>query len=533
MPRGIRRSRGPKPAVALAVIAVVLLGGLAASAQRRTGPPVGRAVPRSPAPQAAPLDAERAGAFLEADRRHLSYLPGEVLVKFKPGTTDAGRQRALRALRSRPTVDRLTWRGDVARLVDPAEPDAPLLAARLASQPEVEFAQPNYIRRFPREALARVRPMRAGATPAGFPDDPDYRDLQWNFSLLDMPAAWDINPGGLSSVIVAVIDTGLTTDPVTLTRPLWTGQRIETVALPFTTNPDLSTSRIVAPRDFAFEPGSRVLDFDGHGTHVAATIGEDANNQNSLAGMAYRTRIMPVKVCVSFWEILLARSATGTPGYVPSDAGGCSTEDIAAGIRYAADNGARVINLSLGGQDPSPIERDAILYAISKGAFVAASMGNGFEQGNPTEFPAAYAPSIDGLMSVGAISKSRARARYSSTGSHIEIVAPGGDSHDGGGEDEGFVWQVTLFPPDQDVFTSPRPRFDRYVEVGYTGTSMATAHVSAMAALLVSQGITRPQAIEAVIKATAADLGTAGWDDQFGYGLIQPRAGLFGLGIAR
>jgi serine protease len=240
---------------------------------------------------------------------------------------------------------------------------------------------------------------------------------------------------------------------------------------------------------------------------------------------------MPVKVCVGFWELMLERAAAGVPGYLPTSAGGCPSEDIAAGIRYAVDNGARVINLSLGGSDPAPVEREAILYAISQGAFVATSMGNAYETGNTPDFPAAYAPAIDGLMSVGAIGKSRTRAYYSSTGSHVEIAAPGGSGRDGGGEDEGFVWQVTLLPPDQDVIETPRPRFDRYVEVGFSGTSMAAAHVSAMAALLISQGVTNPRAIEALIKSTAIDLGSSGRDDEFGYGLIQPREALFGMGI--
>jgi serine protease len=363
------------------------------------------------------------------------------------------------------------------------------------------------------------------------PNDPSYRDLQWNLSLLGMPAVWDINPGGSASVIVAVVDTGLTSAPASLTRRLWTGQGFEMVTLPFDVHPDLARERILAPQDLAFERGDLVLDFDGHGTHVASIIAEESNNDESLAGMAYRTRLMPVKVCVGFWELMLQLGTDGVPGYLPADAGGCASEDIAAGIRYAADNGAHVINLSLGGSEPAPAEREAIVYAIQRGAFVATSMGNDYEQGNTPEFPAVYASSIDGLMSVGAIGKSRTRAYYSATGSHLEIVAPGGDSRDGGGEDRGFIWQVTLLPPDQDVFESPRPRFDRYVEVGYSGTSMAAAHVSATAALLVSQGVTNPRAIEAILRATAADLGSTGRDNEFGFGLVQPRLALFGMGI--
>jgi serine protease len=348
-----------------------------------------------------------------------------------------------------------------------------------------------------------------------------------------MPRAWDINPGGSSTVTVGVVDTGVTSEPATLTRPLWVGQRFETVDLPFGISPDLSASRIVSPRDFAFEPGTRVLDFEGHGTHVASTIAEDGNNARSLAGIAYNARLMPVKVCVGFWELMLERAAFGVSGYIPPDSGGCATEDIAAGIRYAVDNGAKVINLSLGGEEPAPIERDAILYAVANGAIVVCSAGNNFEHGNRPDYPASYGPSIEGLLSVGAVGKSRTRAYYSGTGAHVEIAAPGGSSRDGGDEDEGFVWQVTLRPSDQDILDTPRPRFDRYSEVGYSGTSMAAAHVSAVAALLVSQGVTNPKAIEAILKTTALDLGTPGRDVSFGYGLVQPRTALFGMGIRR
>ena len=172
------------------------------------------------------------------------------------------------------------------------------------------------------------------------------------------------------------------------------------------------------------------------------------------------------------------------------------------------------------------------MYAVQKGAFVAAAMGNDGDGGS-IEYPAGYS-SIQGLMAVGAVGKSKARAYYSSTGGHLEVVAPGGSDQDGAtADDAGVVWQVTLRRGDQDPFVSPRPRFDRYVEAGYMGTSMATPHVVALGALLMSQGVTDPRAVEAIIKATALDLGPVGRDAQYGYGLIQARAALFGLGIAR
>jgi serine protease len=505
-----------------------------AGQQRVSGPVVGRASARQ-ADTFPPRTRDQVNALVEAAVRHLDHVPGEVLIKFRTGVTPAGRTRALSAVRSRPSEEALQWTGPVARLRDPGEPDANRLAAQLRSQPEIEFAQPNYIRRIPaRVARPRVSPIRVGAlaTPSRVPTDPSFAALQWNMRLIDAPGAWTINPGGSVDVIVAVLDSGLTTTSAVLTRPLWTGQQFEDVPLRFEMTPDLPLSRVVFARDLAFEPGEDPFDFEGHGTHVASTIAEEANNAIGLAGLAYNVRMMPVKVCLGFWDLMVLRASFGITGYLPSDAGGCTDADISEGIRYAVDSGARVINISLSGPGESPAVLDALQYAVSRGTFVAAAMGNAFEQGNDVEYPAAYAPAIAGMMSVGAVGKSKTRAYYSSTGSHIEIAAPGGsDLDDDGAEDEGFVWQITLLPPDVDPLDTPRPRFDRYVEVGYIGTSMATPHVSALAALLISQGIEHPAAIEATIKRTAQDLGSAGKDDQYGHGLMQARTALYGLGI--
>jgi serine protease len=439
------------------------------------------------------------------------------------------------ALRSRPAENQLHWSGDLARLHDDSEPDAERLSSQLSAQAEVEFAQPNYIRKRPAwTSPSAVAPLSVGPGVLGKPNDPDYSGYQWNFSLLNMPAAWDINPGGSSLITVAVIDTGVTVASSTLSHKLWTGQKFETVSLRFAGSPDLSSSRFISPLDYAFDIGSaNVRDFDGHGTHVASTIAEDANNQLSLAGMAYKVRIMPVKVCTGFWELMLSRADSNITGYPPTDSGGCSDEAIAQGIMYAVDNGARVLNISLGGSAPAPAIRNALAYAVGKGAFVAIAVGNEGDSGNVPEYPAAYAPGIDGVMSVGAIGKSKTRAYYSSTGSQLEIAAPGGSDRDGGGLDKGFVWQVTLIPDDSDPLVSSVPRFDRYSEIGYIGTSMATPHIAATAALLMSQGVTSPKAIEAIIKASALDLGSPGRDDEYGYGLVQPRTALFGLGISK
>jgi serine protease len=464
------------------------------------------------------LTPERALAIVLARDRKLDYVPGEVLVRFRAGVTGTAQQRALSALRSRPSVDDLRWIGDVAIVADRNELDANILAAQLASQPEVASAEPNYL-------------YRTSHTP----NDPGFIQRQWNMTALDMPRAWDINPGANDTIIAAVLDTGITSVARTYTFQTWNGRATQNVPVPFTMNPDIKASRIVDARDLVFWDGP-VLDMHGHGTHVASTIGEDANNSLAEAGIASRVKLMPVKVCVGYWEVQFVMSASGYRGFVPTDVGGCPTSEVAEGIRFAADMGAKVINLSLGGTEPAPIVRDALSYAVGKGAFVAIAMGNEYEDGNPISYPAAYAADLDGVMSVGAVGPSLARAFYSNTGAHLEISAPGGDDRDGGAA--GMIWQATIFRGDSDPGRVISPRFDRYAESAYEGTSMAAPHVAGIAALIISQGVTKPAAIESLIKRTGRFLGppnaaTPGRNDEYGYGLIQPRAALLGFGLAR
>jgi len=234
--------------------------------------------------------------------------------------------------------------------------------------------------------------------------------------------------------------------------------------------------------------------------------------------MAFNVSIMPVKVIGDLWDFVFAQ-ATGTD------------DTVAQGVRYAVDNGAKVLNLSIGRLGPpAPVIQSALTYAVSHGAFVAVAAGNEFLEGNPIERYAELGPAIEGVMAVGAVARNRQRAPYSNTGSYVEIVAPGGDQVADG--QTGGILQQTF---DEDFVFPPigPPRFDVFVYAYEQGTSMATAHVTGMAALLMQQGITDPAAIEAAIKRFATDLGPAGRDDQYGYGLINVRAALRGMGLAR
>ena len=172
------------------------------------------------------LTPERAMALADAASQRLDYVPGEVLVKFNPGVNAVGQERALAALRSRPNSNGLRWVGDVAVWTDPFERDSTILAAQLRAQPEVAYAEPNYL-------------YRAHTTP----NDPGFAPRQWNFAALDMPRVWDINPGGKDSVTVAVVDTGITSVAQSFFLPTWNGSAVQNVLVPFALNPDLAAAR--------------------------------------------------------------------------------------------------------------------------------------------------------------------------------------------------------------------------------------------------------------------------------------------------
>jgi serine protease len=348
-----------------------------------------------------------------------------------------------------------------------------------------------------------------------------------------MERAWDINPGASTSDTVDVLDSGMAYTNIafdlTQTRPRSIDgvvfPALGTVHLPFAAAPDLvGSGRIVSPFDFIWDDATPV-DLDGHGTHIAGTIGQLTNNSNGVAGMAFNVKLMPIKVIDGFWDDYFESPFVGTD------------DIVALGIRYAADNGAKVLNMSIGRDGPpAPVVRDALTYAVSKGAFVAVAGGNEFFDGNPVPRYAETATSIEGVVSVGSVGRDRLRASYSSTGSWLEITAPGGDSLRTG--ITGMIVQQTYDFDFTDTFLNGAvgfraPRFDLLEYVYYEGTSMATAHVSGLAAMLYQQGITKPAAIEAAIRRSATDLGTSGRDDQYGHGLINARAALRGLGISR
>jgi serine protease len=440
------------------------------------------------------------------------YVRGSVIVKFKDSISHDQRITALSTVRATSLPAPSYADFDIVSIDPTADPET--VARNLSVRPDVEYAQARY----------RVRPTFV-------PNDPLY-SRQWNFALLDMEQAWDLNLGASSQVVVAVLDTGIAYRNGTI-RYVAQGFSVQgtpfpalgAVTIPFAAAPELGGPvRFVAPHDFIWDDSTPV-DMDGHGTHVAGTVGQLTNNGIGVAGMAFNVRLMPVKVIATDWDFVFG---------APND----GTDDVVArGIRYAVDNGANIINMSLGrGGPPAPAVEAAIQYAVGHGVFVAVAAGNEAQQGNEPNRVAEFARKIDGMVAVGAIGRDRVRAFYSTTGSYVELVAPGGDELRNG--TTGGILQQTYDSDLVDTISSGPvqfgpPRFDVFVYNYYQGTSMATPHVAGFAALLYQQGITSPAAIEAIMKRSATDLGLPGRDDEYGDGLINPRAALRGLGLLR
>lgn len=274
------------------------------------------------------------------------------------------------------------------------------------------------------------------------PNDP-LREQQWALGTIAAYDAWDITTGG--PIVVAVIDTGVDAS-----------------------HPELA-GRVLGGFN-AITGSTDVSDDNGHGTAVAGLIAASGDNGVGIAGMCWGCVILPIKACLS--------------------SGRCRDSSVISAIRWAIDNGARIINLSLGGALASPALHEAVRYATERGVLVVAASGNERAEGNAPNYPAAYPETV----AVGASGYGDEVTGFSNTGEFIDLVAPGVDI-------------ATTTPGNSYALA--------------TGTSFASPFVSGAAALVMT---IRPDLsgadVRCILSVAADDRGELGRDGEYGYGRL-------------
>jgi subtilisin family serine protease len=331
--------------------------------------------------------------------------------------------------------------------------------ARLQSHPAVEWAEPNYLLR-----LDFV------------PDDPYYASHQGNPSSggyllnMEMEQAWDLSQGD-PQIVIAIIDTGIDLAHGDLAAGIWVNQDEEAgngVDDDFNGYVD-----DVNGWDF-FAGSNSPLDLHGHGTHVSGIAAARINNGLGVAGVAGAATIMPLGI------------------FHPSGFG--TYADLIEAIIYATDNGADVINMSLGAVSYSRGEEAAVNYAWENGVVLVGAAGN--NSNDAVHYPAAH----DNVLAVSSVTANDSRSSFSSYGNFVDLAAPGSS-----------------------IISCRRGN-------GYgmmSGTSMATPHVAGLAALVLSRNPTLTNAeVRQVLESTADDLGEVGWDRFYGHGRVNGRRAL-------
>ena len=456
---------------------------------------------------------------------YLDYVPGEVIVKFKPNIGSRASQYmgsgklqsqgvpSLEALLQRYQVTQVQplYRGigvsaaATAALVRQKFPQRAAHAPKGAPIPDLENLYRVTMNPGARvlEAVKAFRkdPSCVYAHPnvrhhlLFVPNDPyfgssgswgqDYRDL-WGLALIEAERAWDLTTG--KNVVVAVIDTGVDYQHDDLRQNVWRnlgeieGNGIDDDANGY--KDDI--------RGWNFESSNNdPLDTLGHGSHVAGTIAATGNNGRGVIGLAFQSQVMPLKTSLR-------------------------TDELVKALHYAADNGAKVISNSWGSLVPIPAIQEAVEYAYAQGCVIVAAAGN--ENLEDGVYPANY-PQV---ISVAATTHLDQKAEFSSWGPKIDVGAPGGDSTP---LNRGFPF------PERNILSLRAAGTNMYRDdaasiVGTSyyrarGTSMATPHVSALAALILARHpeFTNEQVRQA-IRTSAEDLTPAGWDPWVGYGRI-------------
>ncbi len=301
----------------------------------------------------------------------------------------------------------------------------------------------------------RASPLVRGADVEGeqvarlVPNDALYHSFQWNMRRIGAEQAWDLRPSA-PDVVVAVLDTGVDLG-----------------------HPDLKANLVDGGYDFINDTPIP-QDDESHGTAVAGIIGAVGNNQEGVAGLAWRAKILPIK-------------ALNARGRGPDSA-------MVRAIVYAVDHGAKILNISSTGARFSAALEEAVVYAQERGALIVAAAGNTGDQGDAATYPAAF----DGVVAVGAVDEQDQVPEFSQRGSFVQLAAPG-----------------------VQVASTAWPGAGRGQYADQSGTSIAAPHVSGVAALLREM---RPDLSAAEIvdtlRRSADDLGRPGPDDASGAGVL-------------
>ncbi|MBN1806248.1 MAG: S8 family serine peptidase, partial [Sedimentisphaerales bacterium] len=395
------------------------------------------------------------------------YVQGEFLVKFRPGVSEQTID-IINLLHGASVIHSSPRTGFKRLKIENGRTVAEMIEI-YQSNDNVEYAEANYI-----------------AYALNAPNDELYSH-QWhlfnrNYGGIKAESAWDISTG--NGVIVAVLDTGIAYENYSEKNSSGPG-------ISYQKAPDLANTLFTAGYDFVNNDEHPNDDsVSGHGTHIAGIIAQNTLNGIGTAGVAYDAYLMPIKV--------LNKSGAGTYA------------DIAEGIIWATENGALVINMGFGGTEPSMVLEEAIAYSYNNGVTLIAAAGN--DGVGSVCYPAAY---DDYVIAVGATRYDETLSYYSNHGVSLDLVAPGGDikvDQNGDTYGDGILQQTY------------KKTGDGAISWGYSfmeGTSMAAAHVSGVAALVIANGNAgSPAQVRQALVSTAKDKGAEGRDIEYGWGIV-------------